>query len=268
MELNTELPEWNAQGVKPPQSKLDAGWQEGDKPPAQWHNWFFHQTYESLKEIVEKSISAEQLDTHITDTTNPHAVTKAQVGLSNVDNVKQASKAEYDAFYDQFADHVNDIVSHTLFIDATANGNEYSVHLPMPSLPDGLSLALKVDADSTGAVTLKLTNEPAKPIKNGNGTDVILSAGGVYPVRFSAVDDVFYLQGENAAEQVKRHADKTDNPHGVTKAQVGLGNVTNVRQASEVEFNNHVSDYVNHTPYASATGTNNYAVTLNPAPVR
>lgn len=35
--------------------------------------------------------------THAADKTNPHAVTKAQVGLGNVDNVKQATKQEFDA---------------------------------------------------------------------------------------------------------------------------------------------------------------------------
>ncbi|HEY9571043.1 MAG TPA: phage tail protein [Metalysinibacillus sp.] len=36
------------------------------------------------------------LNEHIADTENPHNVTKAQVGLSNVDNVKQANKVEFD----------------------------------------------------------------------------------------------------------------------------------------------------------------------------
>lgn len=35
--------------------------------------------------------------THAADKTNPHAVTKTQVGLGNVDNVKQATKQEFDA---------------------------------------------------------------------------------------------------------------------------------------------------------------------------
>ena len=37
------------------------------------------------------------LEEHKADKDNPHAVTKAQVGLENVDNVKQAAKADFDA---------------------------------------------------------------------------------------------------------------------------------------------------------------------------
>ena len=39
----------------------------------------------------------QQLSDHTSDTDNPHSVTKSQVGLSSVDNVKQASKSEFDA---------------------------------------------------------------------------------------------------------------------------------------------------------------------------
>ncbi|MGP5430618.1 hypothetical protein ACTXNW_14515 [Enterococcus malodoratus] len=38
------------------------------------------------------------------------------------------------------------------------------------------------------------------------------------------------------------HTSNKTNPHGVTKSQVGLGNVTNVEQASKTEFNSHVAD--------------------------
>lgn len=55
MAFEKPLPEWNAQGIEPPQSKKDAGWKEGDKPPAEWHNWFQHLTYEALKELQEKA---------------------------------------------------------------------------------------------------------------------------------------------------------------------------------------------------------------------
>lgn len=44
-------------------------------------------------EAVRALITAadDKIDAHITDTDNPHEVTKAQIGLSNVDNVKQFS---------------------------------------------------------------------------------------------------------------------------------------------------------------------------------
>lgn len=41
------------------------------------------------------------------------------------------------------------------------------------------------------------------------------------------------------------HTSNKTNPHGVTKSQVGLGNVSNVEQASKTEFNSHVADKTN-----------------------
>lgn len=40
----------------------------------------------------------------------------------------------------------------------------------------------------------------------------------------------------------QHHLDNHNNPHSVTKAQVGLGNVTNVEQASKQEFNAHATN--------------------------
>lgn len=45
----------------------------------------------------EGGASSEALDEHLSDKNNPHGVTKAQVGLPNVDNVKQASKTEFNS---------------------------------------------------------------------------------------------------------------------------------------------------------------------------
>ena len=42
------------------------------------------------------------------------------------------------------------------------------------------------------------------------------------------------------------HADKIDNPHKVTKAQVGLSNLDNVKQAAKTDFDAHTADNVRH----------------------
>lgn len=46
-------------------------------------------------EVVRTLITAadDKIDAHIADTNNPHKVTKAQIGLSNVDNVRQYSSS-------------------------------------------------------------------------------------------------------------------------------------------------------------------------------
>ena len=56
----------------------------------------------------------QPMENHMGDVANPHATTKAQVGLGNVDNVKQAPKSEFDA-------HVNLTAAHSAISTATAN---------------------------------------------------------------------------------------------------------------------------------------------------
>ncbi|MEK5503266.1 phage baseplate upper protein [Bacillus sp. FSL M8-0168] len=50
----------------------------------------------------------------------------------------------------------------------------------------------------------------------------------------------------NAKAYTDQHAAKTDNPHKVTKSQVGLANVDNVKQAAKTDFDTHVADNVRH----------------------
>ncbi|MDG4961486.1 phage baseplate protein [Lactococcus raffinolactis] len=41
--------------------------------------------------------SSSTLENHVSNKVNPHAVTKTQVGLGNVDNIEQAAKTDFDA---------------------------------------------------------------------------------------------------------------------------------------------------------------------------
>lgn len=56
----------------------------------------------------------------------------------------------------------------------------------------------------------------------------------------------------------QNHLNNRNNPHGVTKTQVGLGNVTNVEQASKQEFNAHATNRNNpHGVTKSQVGLGN-----------
>lgn len=46
-------------------------------------------------------------------------------------------------------------------------------------------------------------------------------------------------------KQIKEHALNAENPHNVTKIQLELGNVDNVKQASKIEFDEHATDKEN-----------------------
>jgi hypothetical protein len=61
MPFNKTLPTWNALGTKPPQNKIDTGWNPDEKPPADWFNWIWNTTYEALKEMQENALHSDRL---------------------------------------------------------------------------------------------------------------------------------------------------------------------------------------------------------------
>ncbi|MCY8163110.1 hypothetical protein MOC52_10880 [Bacillus inaquosorum] len=61
---------------------------------------------------------------------------------------------------------------------------------------------------------------------------------------------------KNAKTYTYQHINNKSNPHGVTKGQVGLGNVTNDRQATKTEFDAHVNDTTAHISAAERTKWN------------
>ncbi|MBP3037997.1 tail fiber protein [Bacillaceae bacterium Marseille-Q3522] len=72
-------------------------------------------------------------------------------------------------------------------------------------------------------------------------------------------------QGETtsgAQAKVDAHANRKDNPHAVTKAQVGLGNVDNAKQATKTEFDSHNGD---NTRHITSTERNNWNAKETPS---
>ncbi|WP_274853277.1 phage tail protein [Bacillus methanolicus] len=144
------LPEWNAPGVEPPQSKKNSGWGPGEKPPGDWFNWFFNKTYNALKSLFTNAQHKEEkgqpngyasLDENGKVPSNQLSLTKNQVGLGNVDNVKQASKTEFDA-------HNNDNVRHV----TQADKDRWNGALPASSYTanDVLNKIKTVDGSGSG----------------------------------------------------------------------------------------------------------------------
>lgn len=157
-----------------------------------------------------------KVDVHVANKQNPHAVTKIQVGLSLVDNVKQATKAEFDA-------HVADAIKHITSAERTAwNSKETPA-------------AAQIKVDAGVATSKKYTDEEVAKVGPS-------SIGAETPV--------------GAQAKVDAHANKKDNPHAVTKVQVGLSAVDNVKQASKTEFDTHVSDDVKHITSTERTNWN------------
>lgn len=72
------------------------------------------------------------------------------------------------------------------------------------------------------------------------------------------IDEVTRSKAEKV--DLTGHINNRNNPHNVTKQQVGLGNVTNVEQASKVDFQNHLNNHNNpHSVTKAQVGLGNVA---------
>ncbi|WP_394351406.1 BppU family phage baseplate upper protein [Bacillus subtilis] len=250
---------------------------------------YYIQTFEDLKEDIETIVAdlqekfkdlnnvetkegAQQkadvvqanLDTHTSNKSNPHNVTKTQVGLGNVDNVQQASKQDFDL-------HVSDGVKHI----STAERSKWNgAQIHKITQDDGRVIyksATEVtdynDLTDTGMYLIynKGLNGPGLSytfllVMSSKNTLVQIAYDGYKGeqvlFRLRKNDSITWTawveleSNVGAQKKVDAHANRTDNPHVVTKAQVGLDKVDNVQQASLAEFNAHNYNSVRHVVQA------------------
>lgn len=165
----------------------------------------------STKQAITKQ-AATLVTTHVDDKTNPHNVTKAQVGLGKVQDYELATEADAEsgithqkymtplrtkqAITKQLDIHANDYVAHPGYANTTGT-NAYSVTLnPKPTaLVAGLGVVIKVGNNATANCTLNVNGLGAKPIVDSGGKQVKnLRAGGIYSLRYGGTS--FILQGE------------------------------------------------------------------------
>lgn len=175
------------------------------------------------------------LTNHINNKNNPHGVTKSQVGLGNVDNVKQASKSEFDA-------HVNNKNNpHNVTSEQISRTTEKSADVPGTSYPKGYSYFSTANGRSLGypanlAVVQTIHDTEHRITQYVTDNSSSTSMGKWYRIYRSDTGWSGFTQIETtigAQAKVNSHANRTDNPHNVTKSQVGLGNVQNYGVASQ-----------------------------------
>lgn len=76
--------------------------------------------------------------------------------------------------------------------------------------------------------------------------------------RLTAEIETLDAKVDNNEEEFNQHVESKNNPHEVTKSQVGLSNVDNVKQASKTEFNQHKDNKTNpHNVTKSQVGLGN-----------
>ena len=158
-------------------------------------------------DVYSKSEIATQIAVHSSRTDNPHAVTKTQVGLSNVTNNLQLTTSN----------NLSDLVS-----KATARTN--------------LDVYSKTESDNNLTAHTGRTDNPHSVTKSQIGLGNVLDYGIslVYTdnqtnkyASAKSVKDAYDNAISTASTNLTNHTSNTSNPHSVTKAQVGLGSVAN-----------------------------------------
>lgn len=141
---------------------------------------------------------SETLSDHIDNEANPHGVTKTQVGLSNVDNVKQYSASNPPPY------PVTKVNNKTGAITLTA---------------------ADVGAEAEGYADSAISTHNAATTAHSDIRNLIAEVS-------EDLSDFIETEHTPLVSTVSNHTSNKNNPHGVTKAQVGLTNVDNVKQYS------------------------------------
>lgn len=192
----------------------------------------------------------QDLEAHKEDTNNPHQVTKEQVGLGNVANYDIASKEEAEEGSSSTGFMTPERTKQAIQTLSTSeqvnviSSKGITSDTKLDSFPVGISIMQTVSVN-TGFPVDKGTLQTTR-IKNNlyYGYQLFVSRG---EPQSSWIRQVISSSGEwsewreiestkNAQEKVDKHANLKNNPHNVTKSQVGLANVDNIKQATKEEF--------------------------------
>lgn len=153
---------------------------------------------DSLKSQAEIDELVTKLDTHISNKSNPHSVTKVQVGLGNVDNTSDANKpisnATQTALNSKFSATDGNALKQTIedmpnlvVTEGSVSHKNNNISLSLrqqdlkdPVNTDSILLTFNPATDSTAGIILPSDKSKIdKIITNGNGTKY-LSDNGTY----------------------------------------------------------------------------------------
>ena len=143
------------------------------------------------------------ITTHIDDKNNPHAVTKAQVGLGNADNTADIDKPISNATQEALDS-----------LEANFDANIDSINAEISSINEDINELDERKADK--ATTLA-----------GYGITDAYTKDEVNTELDKKLDKTVAAETYATIVNLNSHTSNTSNPHKVTKAQVGLGNVDN-----------------------------------------
>ncbi|QVD49377.1 hypothetical protein LUCX_307 [Xanthomonas phage vB_XciM_LucasX] len=186
------------------------------------------------------ALALTPLNAHINNTNNPHNTNKGHVGLGNVDNFLTATTAQAQA--GTATNLFMTPATSKALIDA-AVGTQFTAHINNTSNPHQVTKAQV----GLGSV------EDYKQVRNSSGNQIYLAwLNGEIRATVDATSMGRVHTTSQPDPNIAAHANRTDNPHGTTAGQVGLGNVQNYGIASQGDAEAGSSNSVYMTPIRTA----------------
>ena len=192
------------------------------------------------KELNQDAVKgAKKAATHIANTNNPHSVTKAQVELGNVTNDAQVKRSEMGVANGVATLDANGLVPSSQLPSYVDDVLEYSSLTSFPTQGETGKIYIATDTNLTYRWSGTAYVEISKSLALGE-TSSTAYAGD---------------KGKSVADSLSSHISNTSNPHNVTKAQLGLGNVDNTADANKsVKNADTVDGYhasISNSPYGT-----------------
>ena len=174
-------------------------------------DWNNRKSENGWRKVITDISLNNNLESHKSNTNNPHQVTKSQIGLNNVTNDAQVKRSEMG---------VNNGV-------ATLDSSGKVVTSQLPSFVDDV-------LEFESKTNFPVTGESGK-IYVSLDTNLTYRWGGTEYVEISKslalgeTSSTAYAgdKGKDTTDKLNTHLENYKNPHQVTKVQIGLGNVNN-----------------------------------------
>ena len=198
-----------------------------------------------VKEVVSR-ISGDKVVAHIADETNPHKVTKAQVGLSNVLNYTVATMDQAKA---GVATDLYMTPALTRALIEALTGGSVDEHLLNFNNPHQVTKEQVGLGQVQNFAVASLEDFDAEGANNKYATP--------YGVNLRLIE-----LKDTIDQELLLHASNKTNPHQVTKDQVGLGNVDNLKTAVATDYEL-ASNSAFATPGLTVDWVKAYIATLN-----
>lgn len=168
-----------------------------------------------VKRMLDRFIITP-FNSHINNRANPHAVTKDQVGLSDVENFPVANDAEL--LEGSAANRYTSVLGVKKMIDKFGVSG-LDAHLNDRANPHGVT---KAQVGLGNVQNFAIADDTA--LDTGTANNLYVTVAGVARM-------IAGIVGGNISD----HINNRNNPHGTTKAHVGLGNVDNYATATNAE---------------------------------